>query len=198
MRYDAREYPGASLTVDVLGFAPESATRDLRVIAIERAGEPFAGMDAWPGGFVDLEKDADTLSAAYRELCEETGQHEVGLVQELRTYARRGRDPREFAGFWDGARNAWVQRGTRVASIAHIGLMPAADRTLTPHPDEDARRAFWASPYRYLPWEDQRDSAGRRALRTVIDRIPPQVGETAAAHRILGLEGDAWNEELVA
>lgn len=198
VRYDAHAYPGASLTVDVLGFAPEPLSRDLRVIAIERAGEPFAGLDAWPGGFVDLDRDADTLTAAYRELREETGQADVGLVQELRTYARRGRDPREFAGFWDAGRGEWVRRGTRVASVAHVGLMPAADRALTPAPEEDARRAFWTSPYDYLPWEDQRTPAGRAVLRRAVARMPAALRGTPAAHRILGLQGNPWNEELVA
>jgi hypothetical protein len=198
VRYDARAYPGASLTVDVLGFAPDVATRDLRVIAIERSREPFAGLDAWPGGFVDLHEDSDTLAAAYRELREETGQREVGLVQELRTYARMGRDPREFAGFWDAERGQWVQRGTRVASIAHVGLMPNADRTLEPNPDEDARRAFWTTPYRYLPWEDQRTDAGRESVRRAVGALCGTVRDVPAIHRIFGLEGHPWNEELVA
>jgi hypothetical protein len=198
VRYDARAYPGASLTVDVLGFAPDTATRELRVIAIERSREPFAGLDAWPGGFVDLHLDADTLPAAYRELSEETGQHEVGMVQELRTYARRGRDPREFAGFWDAERSEWVQRGTRVASIAHIGLMPSSDRALAPDPGEDARRAFWTTPYRYLPWEDQRSEEGREALARAIAGLGPAARELPAVQRIFGLAGNPWNEELVA
>jgi hypothetical protein len=198
VRYDARAYPGASLSVDVLGFAPEPATRDLLVIAIERSREPFRGLDAWPGGFLDLHDDVDALPAAYRELCEETGQSDVGLVQELRTYARQGRDPREFAGFWDAERGEWVQRGTRVASIAHIGLMPVADRSLQPNPDEDARRAFWESPYHYLPWEDQRSAAGRSTLRRAVAQLPAGLREAPATHRIFGLEGHSWNEELVA
>jgi hypothetical protein len=197
VRYDAREYPGASLTVDVLGFAPDVETRDLRVIAIERSREPFAGLDAWPGGFVDLHDDADTLPAAYRELREETGQGEVGLVQELRTYARRGRDPREFAGFWDASRGEWIQRGSRVASVAHLGLMPSADRTLEPNPEEDARRAFWISPYHFLPWEDQRSPEGRETLRRAVAALGERAGNPAA-QRIFGLGGQPWNEELVA
>jgi hypothetical protein len=196
VRYDAAAYPGASLTVDVLGFAPDPESRDLRVIAIERSREPFAGLDAWPGGFIDLHEDADALPAAYRELREETGQQDVGVVQELRTYARRGRDPREFAGSWDAARGEWMQRGTRVASIAHLGLMPAADRVLQPNPGEDATRAFWTSPYRYLPWEDQRSREGREALRNAVAALSSSA--TSSSARIFGLEGQPWNEELVA
>jgi 8-oxo-dGTP diphosphatase len=86
------EYPRPSVTVDTVAFAIDRST--LRVLMVRRGRPPFEGRWALPGGFIDMEEDAEP--AARRELCEETGV-EVGPsspFEPLGFYAAPGRDPR--------------------------------------------------------------------------------------------------------
>lgn len=82
------EYPRPSVTVDVAVVTTED---EPRVLLIRRKNEPFAGVWALPGGFVN-ENEAP-MDAARRELLEETGVVTSDLV-ELGTYGEPGRDPR--------------------------------------------------------------------------------------------------------
>lgn len=81
-------YARPSLTVDAVvlsdGEPPE-------VLLIRRRDEPFAGMWALPGGFVD--EGERLIEAAARELVEETGVSGARLVQ-VGAYGDPGRDPR--------------------------------------------------------------------------------------------------------
>lgn len=63
----------------------------LSILLIQRKNDPFKGMWALPGGFV--ENDEDLEPAAIRELKEETG-IELKTMQQLRAYGKPGRDPR--------------------------------------------------------------------------------------------------------
>jgi 8-oxo-dGTP diphosphatase len=76
------------LTVDVVAL---SAAAIPGVLLVERGNDPFAGSWALPGGFV--EEGERVLSAAGRELSEETGLHEQAL-ELLGVYDTPGRDPR--------------------------------------------------------------------------------------------------------
>lgn len=81
-------YPRPALTVDLVIV---SRKRPAKVLLIRRKHEPFAGMWALPGGFVD---EGESLEeAARRELLEETGIQVKGLEQ-LHTFGDPGRDPR--------------------------------------------------------------------------------------------------------
>jgi len=83
------EYPRPMVTVDALVFRkPED---QLEVLLIQRKHEPFAGLWALPGGFVDMEETLD--AAVARELAEETGLKGVALEQ-FYTFGDPGRDPR--------------------------------------------------------------------------------------------------------
>lgn len=84
----ARTEPPA-VTVDVVAFAVQD--RALQVLLVRRRFEPFAGMWALPGGFVEAGESLD--AAAARELLEETGVRVVGLEQ-VAAYGDPGRDPR--------------------------------------------------------------------------------------------------------
>jgi 8-oxo-dGTP pyrophosphatase MutT (NUDIX family) len=53
----AYEYPRPALTVDCVVFGLDE--KDLKVLLIERAGDPFAGRWALPGGFVQVDETLD-------------------------------------------------------------------------------------------------------------------------------------------
>ena len=87
-------YRNPALTVDgvvlvrqPLGAHGESSS----VLLVERANEPFRGMYALPGGFVDYGEDLQ--DAIHREIEEETGL--TGLpFRQFRTFGNPDRDPR--------------------------------------------------------------------------------------------------------
>ncbi|MDX2203929.1 MAG: NUDIX hydrolase [Hyphomicrobiaceae bacterium] len=76
-----------------------------RVLLIRRGHEPFKGMLALPGGFVDIGED--TESACRRELMEETGV-KAGRLTLVGVYSDPARDPRRH--------NVSIAYLTRVAS----------------------------------------------------------------------------------
>jgi 8-oxo-dGTP diphosphatase len=83
------DHPRPALTVDIaLFYRSENA---IEVLLIKRAGEPFKGLWAFPGGFVD--QDESLEDAAQRELLEETGVSGIHLVQ-IGAFGDPGRDPR--------------------------------------------------------------------------------------------------------
>jgi 8-oxo-dGTP diphosphatase len=112
------EYPRPALTVDVVIVTREARPR---VLLIRRKNDPFAGMWAFPGGFVDEgEKIAD---AARRELQEETGSN-VGEIEQLYAAGDPGRDPR-----------GWT---VTVAFLARVGV-----DQLKPVAADDADAVGW-------------------------------------------------------
>ncbi len=113
------EYPHPAVTTDVVVFTIRESR--LKLLLIERGAEPFRGMWALPGGFLDIDEDLE--DCAMRELEEETGVSGVYLEQ-LYTYGKPDRDPRE-----------------RVISIAYYALIPS-DR-LEVKAASDASDANW-------------------------------------------------------
>jgi 8-oxo-dGTP diphosphatase len=83
------DYPRPALTVDIVLF--RFSNDKLQVLLIQRKHDPFAGMWATPGGFVDEDETAE--QAAIRELWEETGVHNIRLGQ-LFADTELNRDPR--------------------------------------------------------------------------------------------------------
>lgn len=81
-------YPRPAVTVDVVIVSREKAPR---VLLVRRKHDPFAGMWAIPGGFVEMDESLE--ESARRELREETGVEAEQLTQ-LRTFGDPGRDPR--------------------------------------------------------------------------------------------------------
>ena len=97
------EYPHPAVTVDVVIFTIRD--RQLKLLLVKRAGEPYRGKWALPGGFVQLEESLD--AGASRELEEETGVSGV-FLEQLYTFGKPGRDPRE-----------------RVITVAYYALVPS-------------------------------------------------------------------------
>jgi 8-oxo-dGTP diphosphatase len=113
------EFPRAALTVDCVVFGMDD--EDLKVLLIERGLPPFEGEWALPGGFVHVDETVD--EAARRELQEETGLEKV-FLEQLYTFSRLDRDPRE-----------------RVISVAHYALVNLVDHRV--QAATDAREAAW-------------------------------------------------------
>lgn len=99
------KYPRPGLTVDCVVFGLEEDT--LKVLLIQRGAEPFQGQWAFPGGFVEM--DETLQEAARRELEEETGLRDV-FLEQLHTFGRVDRDPRE-----------------RIVSVAYYALVKLSD-----------------------------------------------------------------------
>ncbi len=112
-------YPHPAVTTDVVVFTIRDER--LQLLLIRRSGEPFRGMWALPGGFLDIDEDLDQCAA--RELKEETGLTDVYLEQ-LYTFGKPRRDPRE-----------------RVISVAYYALIPSQRLRLLAA--SDATEAAW-------------------------------------------------------
>jgi 8-oxo-dGTP diphosphatase len=85
-RYD---HPRPAVTVDIVLFRQTKGAD--QVLLIKRAGEPYAGCYALPGGFLDSRETLE--QAALRELQEETGLTDIPLIQ-IHTFSGLDRDPR--------------------------------------------------------------------------------------------------------
>jgi 8-oxo-dGTP diphosphatase len=114
------EYPRPLLAVDIVVFTIRE--NRLQVLLIRRAGEPFKGRWALPGGFVQMEEALE--ESASRELSEETGVEEAYLEQ-LYTYGDPERDPRD-----------------RVVSVAYFALIPA-DAPVRSEGGSDSSQVNW-------------------------------------------------------
>lgn len=124
-------YPRPAVAVDVVVLTVTDT--DLKVLLVERGGEPFRGSWALPGGFVRVQNGAgdqgeDLDAAAHRELAEETGLPARSVfLEQLYTFGRAGRDPR-----------------MRVVSVAHYALV-RADWVARIQAGSDAAAARWFS-----------------------------------------------------
>ncbi len=88
--YDPSQYPAFAVTVDVALFT--MVDEELNLLLVKRAGEPFAGHWALPGGFKLPNETLD--QAAHRELREETAVDGSALLRQFGAYGDPGRDPR--------------------------------------------------------------------------------------------------------
>lgn len=121
-RYDLARYEPAAVTVDIAIMTVRAGR--LHVLLVERAGHPFRGHWALPGGFKASDETLD--SAAARELVEETSVDiDAAHLEQLGTYGDPGRDPRGH-----------------VTSVAYVAFIPDVP---LPQPGSDAAAArFWA------------------------------------------------------
>lgn len=113
------EYPRPSVTTDCVIFGYDG--RDIKVLLIQRGIEPFKGMWAFPGGFLQMNETASECAA--RELKEETGLEEA-FMEQFHTFSSVDRDPRG-----------------RVITIAYLALVKISDV----RGGDDAASAKWFS-----------------------------------------------------
>ncbi|MCD7899978.1 MAG: NUDIX hydrolase [Bacteroides sp.] len=99
------EYPRPAVTTDCVIFGFDEG--ELKVLLIERGIEPYLGKWALPGGFLNMDEDAETCSR--RILQKETGLDNI-FMEQLYTFSSVERDPRY-----------------RVISIAHFALVRKSD-----------------------------------------------------------------------
>jgi len=118
--YRPSDFPSFAVTVDLAIFTIRQGL--LSALLVQRAGHPYQGYWALPGGFVHAKESIE--QAAHRELAEETGVAKfTGHLEQLRTYGDADRDPR-----------------MRVVSVAHVALAPNLP---DPRPGGDASGARW-------------------------------------------------------
>lgn len=112
-------YEHMAVTTDCVIFTYDDWK--LKVLLVQRGGDPYKGDWALPGGF--LRNDETAHEGALRELREETGL-EASAIVELGVFSKVDRDPRE-----------------RVITIAWYALVKPADVT----GGDDAEQAAWFS-----------------------------------------------------
>jgi len=141
------------LVLEIYDRNPTLANSTLQgIVLIERKHNPFQGRWALPGGFQEWDESLE--ETAVREGKEETSLA-VTLLEQLKTYSDRGRDPRGpvnaigYVGWAVG-----VPHGADDARIARIFSLDAI-----PHPlafDHSKRIE------EYLCWKQMKETAGYR------------------------------------
>lgn len=154
------DYPHPAVTADVVIFTV--VERDLKVLLVERAGEPFKGRWALPGGFIRL--DESLRRSAWRELREETGVT-AGFLEQIGAFGHPDRDPRE-----------------RVISVAYFALMPADRMQIRPASDANDARLYSVSAMPELAFDHA------RILAYALDRLRRKANEPAALLQLMPAE----------
>ena len=139
------EYPRPSVTTDCVIFGFDS--EGLSVLLIERGIEPFKGCWAFPGGFMQMDEDAETC--ARRELEEETGL-KADYVEQFGTFSDVNRDPRG-----------------RTVTIAHYALVKKSEVKGA----DDAAQARWFPIGNIPPLAFDHDRILRVALKALREKI---------------------------
>lgn len=111
------KYPRPAVTTDCVVFRFDGS--QLKTLLIERGNEPYKGCWAFPGGFLNMDENAE--QCALRELEEETGL-KLDHIEEFGTFSEVDRDPRG-----------------RVISIAFYGITELSEVK----GGDDAAKAQW-------------------------------------------------------
>lgn len=119
------DFPKPHTTVDVVIFTVLDGT--LQVLLVQRpnvASEPYPGLWALPGGFVDVDQDRDLEACARRKLKEKTGLTSPYLEQ-LGSWGSAKRDPRGWSAthvYFSliSSENVVLEKGANAANVAWL------------------------------------------------------------------------------
>jgi len=92
--YRIHDYDVPLTSVDLVIFTLQEHC--LKVLLVERGEHPFKGRWALPGGFIDLQRDADLDATATRKLREKTGV-DISYLEQLQGFGSATRDPRGWS-----------------------------------------------------------------------------------------------------
>ncbi|WP_078898296.1 NUDIX hydrolase [Streptomyces sp. CNQ-509] len=164
MQVEVWSPPPVLLTVDLVILTLREGR--LCVLLVERGEDPFQGMLALPGGFLNHAYE-EILDAAHRELSEETALT-AGWVhlEQLATYGDAGRDPRG-----------------RVVSVAHLAITPGLPE---PVAGTDAMHAAWVPAEPVLSGEVKLAFDHRRIVMDGIERARTKLEFSALATAFCG------------
>lgn len=141
------EYPRPAVTTDCVIFGFDEG--ELKILLIERGIEPYKGRWALPGGFLDMDEDAETC--ARRKLLQETCLENI-FMEQLYTFSAVQRDPRY-----------------RVVSIAYYALVKLSDYSPQAGTDTDNIQWFPLSEIPELAFDHQ------EILKVAIDRLKGKI-----------------------
>ena len=114
------KYPHPAVTTDCVVFGVDG--HKLKILLIERGNEPYKGYWAFPGGFLNMDENAE--QGALRELKEETGLV-LQNIKEFGTFSEVNRDPRERVisiAFYAIAKTSEVKGGDDAAKAQWFAL----------------------------------------------------------------------------
>ena len=150
--------PSTTVDVAILTLRDDALQVLLVRRADEAADEPFPGRWALPGGFVDVDRDADLLACAKRKLLEKTGVR-TPYLEQVGSWGDAKRDPRGWS-----------------ATHLYFALLPSLDLRLV----EGGNAAA-------VEWVDVDDAERRlravfdhqRLLRAALERLRSKVEYTS-------------------
>jgi len=120
------EYPRPAVATDIVLIAKEAS--DTKILLIKRKNDPFKGMWAFPGGFMDLNETL--IETAQRELFEETS-IKINELTFFGIYDDLHRDPRG-----------------RTIGVVYFALL---ENVIKPQSGDDASQAQWFSTNQLPP-----------------------------------------------
>lgn len=137
----------------------------LHTLLVRRAGEPYAGRLALPGGLVEIDENLE--DAAYRKLGEEAGVGRADVIlEQLAAYGEPGRDPRQ-----------------RVVTVAWLAL--GADLP-EPTAGSDAADARWVPVATALGEPVELAFDHHRVLTDGVERARAKLEDTGYAAALCG------------
>lgn len=139
------DYPRPAVTTDCVIFGYDG--KQLKILLIERGIEPFKGRWAFPGGFLNMNEDAET--GAKRELMEETRLRDA-YIEQFHTFSDVNRDPRG-----------------RVITISYYALVKMQDV----NGGDDAAQAQWFALNEIPPLAFDHDRILRMAMSRLKEKI---------------------------
>lgn len=154
------DFPRPYTTVDVLIFTVLADA--LKVLLVQRPAdndEPSPGLWALPGGFVDVDRDADLEACARRKLRDKTGV-DAPYLEQLGSWGSATRDPRGWS-----------------ATHAYFALMPAGGARLTK--GANAADVAWFTVDETLRAKKKLAFDHAQILRTGVERLRSKVEYTS-------------------